>query len=143
MREYRTGIRSQPAPWASQRLRNALVVCCPRRRNRGQLITVRCFVTPGNGVTPPKGVRRKAASAAFLAPPKAQDNSAKASPRRAGCSVRVFKLPVEQDRVDLLAGQLTDLIELLREPVDHRPIGGDEARRIAPNIAKLPRLMRN
>jgi hypothetical protein len=68
MRKYRTGIRFQAAPWASQRLRNARVVCCPHRRNRGQLITVRCFVTPGNGATPPKGARRKAASAAFFGP---------------------------------------------------------------------------
>jgi hypothetical protein len=36
--------------------------------------------------------------------------------------------PFEQDRVDLLAGQLTDLIEAVCEPVDHHPIGGDEAR---------------
>jgi hypothetical protein len=44
MRE--TGIPSQAAPWASQRLRNALVVC-------GR--SVRCCVTPGNGATPPDG----------------------------------------------------------------------------------------
>jgi hypothetical protein len=53
--------RSQAAPWASRRLRNALVVCCPRRRNRGQLVTVRCCVTPANGATHPKDARRKAA----------------------------------------------------------------------------------
>jgi hypothetical protein len=63
-----TGIRSQAAPWASQQLRNALVVCCPCRRKRGQLITVRCCVTPGNGATPPKDARRKAAEAASHGP---------------------------------------------------------------------------
>src|SRR5262249_17166521 len=47
MRE--TGIPSQAAPWASERLRNAFVVCG---------LSVRCCVAPGNGATPPVGARR-------------------------------------------------------------------------------------
>ena len=71
MRE--TGIRSQAAPWASRRLRNALVVCG---------LTVRYCVTPGNGATPPVGARRNAAEARTLVevlPPNCFINSAAVS----------------------------------------------------------------